>query len=196
MALMRICFFVILCGISLMMPAVAEEKSAAKQPNQISDSEKEFGKKFLPMTSSFGFSELAFSAKAPNGLLLYEYLQPGQDIKKWQFLSTVSILPVGKTKEEGDKELARFLAFFKKQVPKILEEKEFDAAFGKIYYTSYEVGDGPLKENNLSAIWQVAPGLIANFQIQKRGGAHNQGGIDTFKNYLTAMAKKSQEKKT
>lgn len=166
--------------------------SPARLSANINPEEKEFGKNFLPLTSSFGFSDYVYGGKTDNGMLIYQYLRPQDEIESWPVMASLSLIPVGRTMAKGNEALPEYIDFFRTQVPDINEQVNREAAFGDVYFTHYDAGTGPLKENNLSAVWQVLPGIIGNFQIQKRGGPHSETAVNAFKAYIDNMVEQSK----
>jgi hypothetical protein len=186
-----ICLFLILLS-SFPVLAETSTQSVNEKPN-ISDEEREFGKTFLRLTSKFGFTEYAYAAKATNGSFIFEYLKPGADLNIWEELSTINLYPVGQTMDDGNKHVDSIATLFQKKVSEqIIEKNKYDAYFGPVYYTYYNIGTGPLKENNLSAIWQIIPGVIGVFQIQKRGEPHSAESVQQFKDFVVSMTTKNR----
>jgi hypothetical protein len=64
---------------------------------------------------------------------------------------------------------------------------------GKIAVIEYDIGEDAQKESNISLIWRQGPNLIANFQVQSRGGAPNESLRMAFAQIQTNIQKLGQQ---
>lgn len=153
-----------------------------------SNEEQEFGKTFLPLASDFGMTNYAYAAKSSPVSVLYEYLPQNQNFDSWKQLSSVNIFQLGDKAEEVLPKLAE--SFQAKGAGKVVNEtKTFGTGSSQVYFTDYVIGSGPIREHNLSMIWQILPGVIANFQIQKRDGNYSKDIKEEFLGLVKKTAK-------
>ncbi len=169
-------------------PMVGQAQEIAGNLDQQSE---EFGKTFIPLAAQFGFTEYVYAAKSDSGMILFEYLKPGENLESWKNMATVSLFPVAETEQEAAEALPQYAALFRSGTGRILEEEEHDTEMGKLYFTHYDISAGPIKESNLSLIWQIMPGVIGNFQVQRRPDDPSPQDVDNFKHFMTSMISES-----
>src|SRR5262245_60536425 len=92
----------------------SSEKAAGPVVHGLSDQQAQTGNLFLPLASEFGQVRYAYATRTATGVQ-YEYLPVGEALESWQHLATVTLTQVGRSFEEGNAVLPRYVQVFRQQ---------------------------------------------------------------------------------
>lgn len=142
-------------------------------------SERDFGQSFLSLTQQFSLSDYYSAEKTERGAVLYKYRSKAGEPQSDATAATVSVFAV--------KDPAQFLFDYIRKVQseggprrEIGKVKLYGEGEDLVGYTTYYIGKGPIENYFMSMIWETAPGVVANFQIEKKEAPFAESTVQRF----------------
>lgn len=174
------------------MPAFAQAQ--AEELGAPDAAEREFGQRFTSLSGQFGLPVYVDAVKTKRGSMLYTYIAPEGTAAEDALRATVTVFSVAEPEE-----------FLEKYINSIQSEGVVRRELGKMKlygqgdtfmsYTEYNIGrgstfnqGGPDKKYYVSMVWQVLPGVVANFQIEKYNEPFTTETKDLFKEIVKQTA--------
>jgi hypothetical protein len=151
------------------------------------EEEWEFGKTFQPLADVFAFTQYVHASRRGNGLV-YQFLPEGETLEDWHYLGVVLLVPVARTWEEAEDVMPEFIEAFLKDRQHVNQVQTIPGERTNLTYIDYELGAGSRREHILASIWQVIPGAITVFQVQRRPERFDAAQIEQFKNVASQLA--------
>ena len=165
----------------------APAPDAIPESRPISQEEVEFGRNFQPLADEFGLTQYAQATRRATSLI-YQFLPEGETLESWHTLGLVLLVPVGRSWEEGEQAMPRFIDAFLHGRTGVNEIERFPGNKTTLTFIDYTLGEGPEREHILAAIWQAIPGAITVFQVQRRPDRFDEFHIEFFKDHAGMLA--------